>query len=108
MDLDRLRPVFEENGPYLMLHVDLSRNDEHGAEQIESRGQVDTVVADLELLAETPALLVREAIVECRGDPFRDLLEQPRRMAVPSTRGTRHEMQRTEAAVIDVQWENDD
>lgn len=37
MDLDRLRPVFEETGPYLTLHVDVSRNDENGAEQLESR-----------------------------------------------------------------------
>ncbi|MBO0846425.1 MAG: hypothetical protein J2P22_13525 [Nocardioides sp.] len=37
MDLERLRPVFETSGPYLTLHVDVSRDSEDGAEQLESR-----------------------------------------------------------------------
>ena len=37
MDPERLRPVFEEPGPFVTLHVDVSRNDEHGNDQIESR-----------------------------------------------------------------------
>ena len=37
MNLERLRPLFEERGPYLTMHVDVSRNSEHGADQIESR-----------------------------------------------------------------------
>ncbi|HEY3528888.1 MAG TPA: Vms1/Ankzf1 family peptidyl-tRNA hydrolase [Nocardioides sp.] len=37
MDLERLRTVFETPGPYLTLHVDVSRNNENAAEQVESR-----------------------------------------------------------------------
>jgi hypothetical protein len=37
MELERLRNVFETPGPYLTLHVDVSRNSEHATEQVESR-----------------------------------------------------------------------
>jgi hypothetical protein len=35
--LERLRPVFEEPGPYLTIHVDVGRASENGAERLESR-----------------------------------------------------------------------
>jgi hypothetical protein len=37
VNLDRLRQVFEQSGPYLTLHLDVGRTDEHGRDQIESR-----------------------------------------------------------------------
>jgi Bacterial archaeo-eukaryotic release factor family 2 len=37
VDLERLRPMFEEPGPYLTLHVDVSRDSEGGAAAVESR-----------------------------------------------------------------------
>jgi Bacterial archaeo-eukaryotic release factor family 2 len=57
VELDRLRPVFEESGPFLTVHVDVSRTDEHGAEQIESRWT--TISHDLDR-AELPADLVAQ------------------------------------------------
>jgi hypothetical protein len=57
MDLERLRPVFEENGPYLTLHVDVGRASESGAEQVESRWT--TIRHELENAA-VPDALVQE------------------------------------------------
>jgi release factor family 2 len=57
MDLERLRTVFETPGPYLTLHVDVSRDSEHAAEQIESRWT--TIRHELER-ASVPASLVRQ------------------------------------------------
>jgi Bacterial archaeo-eukaryotic release factor family 2 len=37
MDLSRLQSVFEQDGPYLTLHVEVGRTSEHGAGEIESR-----------------------------------------------------------------------
>src|SRR5215218_7637101 len=37
MNLKRLRPVFEEAGPYVTIHVDVGRRNEDGAGQVESR-----------------------------------------------------------------------
>jgi hypothetical protein len=55
VDLDRVRPVFEEPGPYLSLHVDVSRTDEHGADQVESRWT--TIRHELERASLPPALV---------------------------------------------------
>jgi hypothetical protein len=55
MHLERLRHVFEQPGPYLTLHVDVSRNSERGAEQMESRWT--TIRHELER-ASLPASLV--------------------------------------------------
>jgi hypothetical protein len=57
MDSARLRHVFEESGPYLTLHVDVGRTDEHGADQVESRWT--TIRHELER-AEIPDDLVAE------------------------------------------------
>ena len=57
MDLERLRTVFETPGPYLTLHVDVSRTSENAAEQIESRWT--TIRHELERAA-VPASLVPE------------------------------------------------
>jgi hypothetical protein len=55
MDLERLRTVFETPGPYLTLNVDVSRANEHGSEQIESRWT--TIRHRLERTALPPGLL---------------------------------------------------
>ena len=37
MHLDTLRPVFETSGPYLTVHAEVGRTDEHGLDQLDAR-----------------------------------------------------------------------
>jgi hypothetical protein len=55
VDLERLRPVFEERGPYLTLHLDVGRASEVGAEQVESRWT--SIRHELERASVPPALV---------------------------------------------------
>src|SRR3982750_180187 len=55
MDLERVRPVFEESGPYLTLHVDVGRASETGLEQVESRWT--TIRHELEQVSVAGALV---------------------------------------------------
>jgi hypothetical protein len=55
--LEQLRPVFEQPGPYLTIHVEVGRATEDGAEQIESRWT--TIRHELERVR-TPEALLRD------------------------------------------------
>jgi hypothetical protein len=57
VDLDRIRPVFDLPGPYVTLHVDVSRDHENAAEQVDARWT--TIRHRLEH-AEVPPALVEE------------------------------------------------
>ena len=57
MHLEQLRPVFEQPGPYLTIHVEVGRASENGAEQVESRWT--KIRHELERVR-TPESLVRD------------------------------------------------
>ena len=55
MHLDTLRPVFDQPGPYLTVHAEVGRTDEHGLDQRDARWR--TILHELEHREVEPAVI---------------------------------------------------